>query len=570
MGDEHLDTIPAMESDKFIKFSVENLVPNPSESKGEHECDVPGCDDFTTFSNLPFDVDDDFSSTDCDPEEEIHLVKRLLFDNSSPRPPKHFNSKNSDAIIESFSLSSIPVEDSDPFMKEIDLFLASNGSIPPGLMTVRMTPTRKSLLVRSEKTPVVGSVPPAEEEPEPNREGATFPTAVSITSTTGWMLASCSPLVKSPYSVWLPLPLSSKSLSTLASSSLSTRSGATRSSRTHTAKHVTRDPAPVAANFNAQDYATLFVHPFSFRKFPKAVMCLVGLSRHYTLDEETYPRFLHKNEEGGMHLLWDIKLVAKSIKCFLKQLEKFQDDQIKVVNDKFDKLYTDFVEMAIHLKKKFYPHLLTTIFDRRWLLTQGVELAIIKCLNSLEYFSALEAAIGKAIEKGTKGTSNTAAATADATMALSTTFASASTIAPISVDDYEVIGVDNQVVTDRDAASFPNRSRLIYKASLFCIRSTSAVLSVGMLISAGMTASVPYVNENRVSPLLDFIIMRDNLSWESESTNNVVPHKFFDLIASDGCNQFRFNPLVDGVSFRKRSGYVNSPFVEQPWRSDWS
>nr|GFB89870.1 hypothetical protein [Tanacetum cinerariifolium] len=58
----------------------------------------------------------------------------------------------------------------------------------------------------------------------------------------------------------------------------------------------------------------------------------------------------------------------------------------------------------------------------KWLLTQGMELAIIKCLNSLEYFSALEAAIGKAIEKGTKGTSNTAAATADATMALSTTF----------------------------------------------------------------------------------------------------------------------------------------------------
>nr|GFA38067.1 hypothetical protein [Tanacetum cinerariifolium] len=61
MGDEHLDTIPATESDEFIKSSVENLVPNPSESKGEHECDVPACDDFTTFSNILFDVDDDFS-----------------------------------------------------------------------------------------------------------------------------------------------------------------------------------------------------------------------------------------------------------------------------------------------------------------------------------------------------------------------------------------------------------------------------------------------------------------------------------------------------------------------------
>ncbi|GKB96595.1 hypothetical protein Tco_0982732 [Tanacetum coccineum] len=65
----------------------------------------------------------------------------------------------------------------------------------------------------------------------------------------------------------------------------------------HTAKHVIRDPAPVAADFNEQDYATLVAHPSPFRKFPEAFLCLVGLSRHYTLDEETYPWFLHKNGE---------------------------------------------------------------------------------------------------------------------------------------------------------------------------------------------------------------------------------------------------------------------------------
>nr|GEY02860.1 hypothetical protein [Tanacetum cinerariifolium] len=54
---------------------------------------------------------------DCDPEEEI----------------QEFISKNSDAIIESFSASPILVEDSDPFMEEINLFLASDGSIPSGI-----------------------------------------------------------------------------------------------------------------------------------------------------------------------------------------------------------------------------------------------------------------------------------------------------------------------------------------------------------------------------------------------------------------------------------------------------
>nr|GEV57408.1 hypothetical protein [Tanacetum cinerariifolium] len=211
MGDEHLDTIPKKELDEFIKSSFGNLVPNPSESEDERECDVPVCHDFTTFSNLLFDADDNFSSsddksfsdkdvskeiysnplfdeeiisikinshhfdaesdliesllnqdsliissskidslldefvgeliflksipprideTDCDPEEEIHLIDKLLYDNSSPRPLEDFNSKIFDAVIESFSPFPIPFEDSDPFMEEIDLFLTYDGSIP--------------------------------------------------------------------------------------------------------------------------------------------------------------------------------------------------------------------------------------------------------------------------------------------------------------------------------------------------------------------------------------------------------------------------------------------------------
>ncbi|GKF26855.1 hypothetical protein Tco_0082749, partial [Tanacetum coccineum] len=196
----HLSTILETESDELIKSSVEILVPIPSEfeefSDIESECVVPVCDNFTTFSNPLFDVDDDFSSSDdesfsdedvpkeiysnplfneeiistkidphhfivesdliesllnqdtsiisspkinslleefsgelahivlippgineadFDPEEEIRLVEKLLYDNSSPRPPEEINSKNSDAIIDSFSPSPIPVEDSDSY-----------------------------------------------------------------------------------------------------------------------------------------------------------------------------------------------------------------------------------------------------------------------------------------------------------------------------------------------------------------------------------------------------------------------------------------------------------------------
>nr|GEU36311.1 hypothetical protein [Tanacetum cinerariifolium] len=60
-----------------------------------------------------------------------------------------------------------------------------------------------------------------------------------------------------------------------------------------------------------------------------------------------------------------------------------------------------------------------------------------------------------AVLTGTEGTSDTAAVTADTTMVLSTIFASASIIAPISVDDYEVLGADDQAIPGENVASFP-------------------------------------------------------------------------------------------------------------------
>nr|GFB24095.1 hypothetical protein [Tanacetum cinerariifolium] len=63
---------------------------------------------------------------DCHLEEEIRLTKRLLYDNSSPRPPKKIVSDNSNADIKSFYPSPIPIKDSDSHMEEIDLSLNPN------------------------------------------------------------------------------------------------------------------------------------------------------------------------------------------------------------------------------------------------------------------------------------------------------------------------------------------------------------------------------------------------------------------------------------------------------------
>ncbi|GJW47950.1 hypothetical protein Tco_0079596 [Tanacetum coccineum] len=84
MRDEHLDTIPATESNEVIKSSVENLVPIPIKSKGilDKMCDVPFCNNPTTLEaskdhfEIVVDFNDDSTSSDDDSpySEDIEYV----------------------------------------------------------------------------------------------------------------------------------------------------------------------------------------------------------------------------------------------------------------------------------------------------------------------------------------------------------------------------------------------------------------------------------------------------------------------------------------------------------------
>nr|GFC73163.1 hypothetical protein [Tanacetum cinerariifolium] len=123
MEDEHLNTIPATESDEFIKSCVENLVPNLNSLFDEFAGEL------TLLKSFPLRID----ATDCHPEKEIRFAKRLLYDNSSPRPPEEIVSDISNADIESFSPSPIPNKDSDSYMEEIDLYFNPDDPMPPGI-----------------------------------------------------------------------------------------------------------------------------------------------------------------------------------------------------------------------------------------------------------------------------------------------------------------------------------------------------------------------------------------------------------------------------------------------------
>nr|GFC14143.1 hypothetical protein [Tanacetum cinerariifolium] len=99
MRDEHLDTIPATESEEVIKSSVEDLVPILSESEGENGFDVPSC--FTTFSNILFDAEYEFDSVDDQSLHNEDFSKKIfsnpLFEEeiiSIKKNQHHFNAES--------------------------------------------------------------------------------------------------------------------------------------------------------------------------------------------------------------------------------------------------------------------------------------------------------------------------------------------------------------------------------------------------------------------------------------------------------------------------------------------
>ncbi|GKA23475.1 hypothetical protein Tco_0709437, partial [Tanacetum coccineum] len=65
-------------------------------------------------------------------EGYISMTERLLYDNSTPRPPKNFHAIPK-TIIESLPTFPIPVEDSESLREEIDIFDDLDDSIPPGI-----------------------------------------------------------------------------------------------------------------------------------------------------------------------------------------------------------------------------------------------------------------------------------------------------------------------------------------------------------------------------------------------------------------------------------------------------
>ncbi|GKA78269.1 hypothetical protein Tco_0784806 [Tanacetum coccineum] len=180
----------------------------------------------------------------------------------------------------------------------------------------------------------------------------------------------------------------------------------------NTSKSVSKDPFPKSSEFNAEHYATLVAYSALFHKYPKSFLCLVGMSRHYTLDKNTYPEFLHDNDQlmVPIHHSPDQTVVSATA-----------------------------LSLALDVSSSRVRRIKDNIVNHRSALR--------------DVFIPLAKPFSSAVLMGTKGTSGIIPGI---TIALSTTFASASLIPLISTDDYEIVSADDQAVAGRNNNPFPN------------------------------------------------------------------------------------------------------------------
>nr|GFA80240.1 hypothetical protein [Tanacetum cinerariifolium] len=149
MRDEHLDTIPATESDEVIKSSVEDLVPIPSESEGipDTMCDVHLVNDPTPLEakdhfEIALNSNDDISSSDDDSlyKEIIEYVEASPHDSEVVRlecPPTDRSDFTHEEFVDELAHIISP--------PEYDCFYFRNLPDPGELMSILNSRIRENL-----------------------------------------------------------------------------------------------------------------------------------------------------------------------------------------------------------------------------------------------------------------------------------------------------------------------------------------------------------------------------------------------------------------------------------------
>ncbi|GJR88287.1 hypothetical protein Tco_0212298 [Tanacetum coccineum] len=96
----------------------------------------------------------------------------------------------------------------------------------------------------------------------------------------------------------------------------------------------------------------------------------------------------------------EVSTLHSAFRDFKEKMEAKQEEQAQVLYNRVAELEAHVMDVFGRLEGEFYPAYMTALAGRRWLLTHGVQLAILKCLKSPEYQGILGHALGRAVDFG--------------------------------------------------------------------------------------------------------------------------------------------------------------------------
>ncbi|GJU88177.1 hypothetical protein Tco_1300600 [Tanacetum coccineum] len=96
----------------------------------------------------------------------------------------------------------------------------------------------------------------------------------------------------------------------------------------------------------------------------------------------------------------EVSTLHSAFRDFKEKMEAQQEAQAQELYNRVAELEAHVMDVSGRLEGEFYPAYLTALAGRRWLLTHGMELAMVKCLKSPEYQGILGHALGRAVDYG--------------------------------------------------------------------------------------------------------------------------------------------------------------------------
>ncbi|GJU83687.1 transcription factor MYB62-like protein [Tanacetum coccineum] len=109
----------------------------------------------------------------------------------------------------------------------------------------------------------------------------------------------------------------------------------------------------------------------------------------------------------NMDELWQFRKFTSEVSAFHTAFQDFKEKAEAQQKEQAQVLYNRVAELEAHvmnvfgrLEGEFYPAYLTTLAGRRWFLTHGIQLVVLKCFKSLEYQGILGHALGRAVDFG--------------------------------------------------------------------------------------------------------------------------------------------------------------------------